>query len=134
MDLIPTDYFDSLKAKYESDKNLVDYWVGEEAELKSITAKVCEHISFNYQLVKPLGVGGSGIRASSLLGVGDHIYRGTSDSGRPLGRASTPEWTGLRLQLFTGDTCKTRVHLLAKPFRLRAHPMMPGFTLMEKCP
>jgi serine/threonine protein kinase len=61
MNLIPEDYFDRLKAKYENDSNLADYWGSEEAELKRLTEEVCKHIDFNYRLVKPLGVGGSGV-------------------------------------------------------------------------
>lgn len=61
MDLIPSDYFDLLKVKYESDKNLADYWAAEEVELRKLTEMVCKHIDFNYQLIKPLGVGGSGV-------------------------------------------------------------------------
>ena len=60
-DLIPSDYFDKLKKKYESDPNLADYWRAEEAELRSLTEEICKHIAFNYQLIKPLGVGGSGV-------------------------------------------------------------------------
>src|SRR5208283_4983649 len=61
MDLIPSDYFDLLKKKYESDPNLVAYWQSEEAELRKLTDEVCKHIAFNYVLIKPLGVGGSGV-------------------------------------------------------------------------
>ena len=61
MDLIPSDYFERLKAKYEADPNLVDYWKSEETQLRRLTEEVCKHIDFNYRLVKPLGVGGSGV-------------------------------------------------------------------------
>lgn len=61
MDLIPSNYFDLLKKKYEDDPNLADYWQYEESSLKKLTEEICKHIAFNYQLIKPLGVGGSGV-------------------------------------------------------------------------
>ena len=61
MHLIPSNYFDLLKKKYESDANLADYWRAEESDLRNLTEEICKHIAFNYQLIKPLGVGGSGV-------------------------------------------------------------------------
>lgn len=59
--LIPSDYFDRLKLQYCSDPNLADFWKVEGAELMNLTVEVCEHIDFNYRLITPIGVGGSGV-------------------------------------------------------------------------
>jgi hypothetical protein len=47
MSLIPDDYFDRLKKKYESDPNLADYWAAEEKPLRWLTEEVCKHIAFS---------------------------------------------------------------------------------------
>src|ERR1035441_2235859 len=61
MDAVPLDFFELLKAIYLADKNLVDAWPDEEAELLRVIPRAAEHIAFNYELVKPLAVGGGGV-------------------------------------------------------------------------
>jgi HD superfamily phosphohydrolase len=61
---VPADFFDKLQEIYQNDVNLRDYWSVEEPTLRKVIASVVKEISFNYTLVKPLGVGGSGVVAT----------------------------------------------------------------------
>lgn len=61
---VPSDFFVKLESKYLSDNNLRDAWRSEESALAEIISKVSEEISFNYTLIAPLGVGGSGVVAT----------------------------------------------------------------------
>jgi HD superfamily phosphohydrolase len=60
-DLIPSDYFDRLKYHYDRNPALADFWEVEGERLMNVTAEVCRHIDFNYRLLEPIGVGGSGV-------------------------------------------------------------------------
>jgi serine/threonine protein kinase len=55
------DYLASLKQIYDSNANLRDYWSSEEPVLRDIVPLIVQKLSFNYILVKPINVGGSGI-------------------------------------------------------------------------
>lgn len=63
MTLIPTDFFGRLQKKYENDANLKESWKYEQPILEKIIEQVAEKLSFNYEFVEPLGVGGSGVVA-----------------------------------------------------------------------
>lgn len=51
----------ALKEIYKKDRNLSPAWEHEEDRIRAILSQVEESISFNYDLERPLGVGGSGI-------------------------------------------------------------------------
>jgi HD superfamily phosphohydrolase len=51
----------ALEIIYKKDRNLAAAWEHEENRIAVILSQVAESISFNYDLERPLGVGGSGI-------------------------------------------------------------------------
>ena len=58
---IPGSFWEELKRIYSEDENLAEYWEAEEQDLHKIMPQVCNAIAFNYDLTKPVGVGGGGI-------------------------------------------------------------------------
>jgi len=58
---IPGDFFERLEQIYRADVNLREAWASEEALLRQIIPAVVEQLSYVYTLVRPLGVGGSGV-------------------------------------------------------------------------
>jgi serine/threonine protein kinase len=63
---IPSDFFERLRAIYERDVNLRTFWPAEEAALREILPQVAEKLPSNYEIIEPLGVGGSGVVAVTV--------------------------------------------------------------------
>lgn len=63
MTYLPQDFFENLEAIYSNKASLKPYWDTEAPILRSLMPAVAERLAFNYRLVRPLNVGGSGIVA-----------------------------------------------------------------------
>jgi len=60
---LPDDFFDKLRDIYEAKANTKSYWAHENVPLRDIFAQVGESLKFNYEIVAPFRVGGSGVVA-----------------------------------------------------------------------
>jgi len=60
---LPTDFVSKLETKYLKDVNLKDSWEYEGPILEKIFGKVADEISFNYNLIEPINIGGGGVVA-----------------------------------------------------------------------
>ena len=60
MSYVENEFFNQLKAIYTK-RNLAEAWDAEETKLRIIVPKVVAAISFNYEIERPLAVGGAGV-------------------------------------------------------------------------
>ena len=59
--LIPAGLFESLGNLYRGNHSFRDYWEAEEATLRIALPAIADRISYNYEITRPLAVGGGGV-------------------------------------------------------------------------